>query len=240
MTTDISETTLVEISQFFDRYHQLENELTIQFEADFARLKDGYIPIFQQVLEEVRLTAPEYNVFSILGLEREEVHTHSAMLENLLNPKGSHGQQHLFLCSFLEYCAFAHKDFPIPSEDIADGRWHVKSEEYTSYGILDILIQSPDLNSQYVIENKIDAPEEGTQLFRYGKWMESQKDEYSNQALVLLTIDGDESVSAKGIPYYSISYRRDISTWLRSTLHEIKASNVREVVSQYLSLIENL
>lgn len=38
-----------------------------------------------------------FNIFSILKVERNEVYTHSAMLCELLNPKGSHGMSDKFL-----------------------------------------------------------------------------------------------------------------------------------------------
>ena len=43
-----------------------------------------------------------FNIFSILNVDRDEVHTHSAMLSELLNPKGSHGQGDAFLKLFLK------------------------------------------------------------------------------------------------------------------------------------------
>ena len=42
--TDLNKTSLIELSQFFDQYRQLEQEQAIQFEADFDRLKDGDLP----------------------------------------------------------------------------------------------------------------------------------------------------------------------------------------------------
>ena len=43
-----------------------------------------------------------FNIFEILKAEHYEVSTHSAILAELLNPKGSHGCTDLFLKSFLE------------------------------------------------------------------------------------------------------------------------------------------
>jgi hypothetical protein len=43
-----------------------------------------------------------FNIFSITKIERYEVNTHSAMLSELLNPNGSHGQGAIFLKSFIE------------------------------------------------------------------------------------------------------------------------------------------
>ena len=53
----------------------------------------------QALLAQVRVLAdkhevlaaasgPSFNLFAILGLETDEVHTHSAILAELINPKG--------------------------------------------------------------------------------------------------------------------------------------------------------
>ncbi|MGI6160464.1 MAG: PD-(D/E)XK nuclease family protein [Christensenellales bacterium] len=52
--------------------------------------------------EEEKAQDANFNVFSILGMERREVETHSRFLYELLNPKGSHGCEHLFLSQFCE------------------------------------------------------------------------------------------------------------------------------------------
>jgi hypothetical protein len=43
-----------------------------------------------------------FNIFNILGLRSEEVRLHSALIAELLNPKGRHGCASLFLKSFLK------------------------------------------------------------------------------------------------------------------------------------------
>jgi len=40
-----------------------------------------------------------FNLFSILGMESDEVSTHSRFLAELLNKNGSHGQKDIFLLS---------------------------------------------------------------------------------------------------------------------------------------------
>lgn len=37
------------------------------------------------------LSGENFNIFSIMGMESDEVFTHSAIISELLNPKGSHG-----------------------------------------------------------------------------------------------------------------------------------------------------
>lgn len=228
------------INEFFERYQKHTLSQVEEFQADFNTLKIGFSRIHEEVIDEALKTAPAFNVFSVLGLSRDEARTHSAMLAQLLKPDGSHGQQHLFLSSFLEYCAEKYPDFPLPSEDINSGHWIIRNEMFFSEGRMDIVIQSPDLNCLFVIENKIDASEQEKQLFRYGKWMKSESSNYPSQALIFLTIRGDVSISSSGTPYFRLSYHVDITNWLNNILTKIQAPNVREVVRQYKLLIKKL
>ena len=54
-----------------------------------------------------RLTEQDFNVFEILKLSTSEVRTHSAFIAELLNPRGSHGQQDKFFKLFIdEICSY--------------------------------------------------------------------------------------------------------------------------------------
>jgi hypothetical protein len=240
----MSEIKLTTISQFMDRYRRFTSEEVTQyidqFQGEFERLKKAFTHIREEVIEEARKTAPAYNIFSVLGLSRNETRTHSAMLANLLDPGGSHGQRHLFLETFLERCTYLDPNFPLPSEAINSGRWEVICELITLFGRLDIVIRSADLNFLCVIENKVDASEQVDQLLRYSRWMETQLEGYSSQALIYLSIHGDPAYTAQGVPYLRLSYRRDIAQWLEETLSEIEAPNVRGVVEQYRNLVRIL
>ena len=43
-----------------------------------------------------------FNIFNVVGLRTDEVRLHSALIAELLNPKGSHGSSFHFLQAFLE------------------------------------------------------------------------------------------------------------------------------------------
>jgi hypothetical protein len=236
--------TIAEVDQFISSYRKFASEgianYVDRFQGEFGRLKKGFTHIREEVIEEARKTAPAYNIFSVLGLSRNETRTHSAMLANLLDPGGSHGQRYLFLETFLERCAHLDPNFPLPSEAINSGRWEVICELITLFGRLDVVIRSADLNFLCVIENKVDAPEQVDQLLRYNRWMETQLEGYSSQALIYLSIHGDPAYTAQGVPYLRLSYRRDIARWLEQTLSEIEAPSVRGVVQQYRNLVRIL
>ncbi len=236
----MTKATLVEFAEFFDRMKEFSHQSVAKFQIQFNSLIEGFVSIQAKVLDEARLTAPAFNVFSVLGLSRFEVRTHSAMLAQLFNPKGSHGQQFIFLNSFIDLCGRKYPDFPLPFDNIDSGHWNIVVEKIIPEGRIDILIQSPDLGCVFVIENKIDALEQEQQLSRYGLWMDSVVNEYPTQALIFLTIRGDKSISHGDYPYFPLSYRGDITTWLDGVTPDIQAPNVREVVSQYLNLIRHL
>jgi hypothetical protein len=240
----MSDISLEELTDFFTRYRdgiqgQAEQELE-SFRQDFVQLKGGFLTVQHAAMEEARLSAPGYNVFSVLGLSRSEVRTHSAMLAHLLNPQASHGQMSLFLRCFLEHCAQKYAGFPMPSDAVENGHWETLTELSTPYGRLDIVVRSPDLNFIFVIENKVDAGEQQDQLTRYGRWLAAHQQEYPSQALLYLSVHGQPAYTAGEFPYFRLSYRQDIPAWLERALPQIQAPNVLEVVRQYRSLVLSL
>ena len=73
---------------------------------------DGHTSQISNILSQARLlkdkydelaavTGEQFNVFSILEVETDEVKTHSAFLADLLSPQGSHRQGAAFLKLFL-------------------------------------------------------------------------------------------------------------------------------------------
>ena len=54
-------------------------------------------------------TNEDFNIFSILRMETDEVNTHSRFIAELLNPKGSHFQEEKFLELFIKYFNYLKK-----------------------------------------------------------------------------------------------------------------------------------
>lgn len=48
------------------------------------------------------ITGENFNVFNVLGMGSSEVKLHSALISELINPKGKHGQGMVFLNHFLK------------------------------------------------------------------------------------------------------------------------------------------
>ena len=95
---------LRELYAFLDRYNRFTAEkATLRFQTfqiSFTHIKAalGSIKTLAQGVDKQH--APQFNLFHLLGVAKAEVTTHTALLANLLNPAGSHGQGTLFLETF--------------------------------------------------------------------------------------------------------------------------------------------
>ena len=183
-----------------------------------------------------------FNIFSILNVERDEVHTHSAMLSELLNPKGSHGQGDAFLKLFLKDVVHKEGLNTQAAEILTEFSIGSISEDETSGGRIDLAIQFPDY--LILIENKIDAGDQANQLLRYNNYAKETKKKYK---LLYLSKDGHEpseySTGTKKEKLYwdCISYSTDIKGWLKDCQSVANCpSNVKETIGQYIHLIDKL
>lgn len=200
----------------------------------------------EQALQEERHRKGEnYNLFRILSIERYEL-KHSALIANLLDPKGSHGCGDAFLRAFFE---IALKERAYPFEDCTLP--HSYTEYYTgpivgdTGGRIDILVKS----SRYglIIENKIYAGDQDKQLTRYDNY---GKETFGagGYLLVYLTLYGYDASkestatkSAEEVGYLRLSYAEDILRWLEQCVR--LADNkplVRESLNQYIRTIKQL
>lgn len=93
---------------------------------------------YEKELEDIR---SEFNIFSILNLESDEVNLHSRFLCELLNPKGSHSQEDYFLDRLLKQIGISNFEL----KNVC-----VRREYYN----IDILITNSRMQV-IIIENKI-------------------------------------------------------------------------------------
>ena len=220
----------------------MDTELDIQ---QFFREVEN-ICIHEQALQKERHHKGEnYNLFSILRIEGSEL-KHSALIANLLDPKGSHGCGDAFLRAFFE---IALKERAYPFEECTLP--HSYTEYYTgpiaddTGGRIDILVKS----SHYglIIENKIYAGDQDKQLTRYDNY---GKETFGADGylLVYLTLYGCDASkestatkSAEEVGYLRLSYAEDILRWLEQCVR--LADNkplVRESLNQYIRTIKQL
>lgn len=220
----------------------MDTELDIQ---RFFQEVASICALGQAQQEERNRKGENYNLFSILSIERYEL-KHSALIANLLDPKGSHGCGDAFLRAFFE---IALKGTAYPFEKCTLP--HSYTEYYTgpiagdTGGRIDILVKS----SHYglIIENKIYAGDQDKQLTRY--------DNYGRETfgadgylLVYLTLYGCDASkestatkSAEEVGYLRLSYAEDILRWLEQCVR--LADNkplVRESLNQYIRTIKQL
>lgn len=220
----------------------MDTELDIQ---RFFQEVASICALGQAQQEERNRKGENYNLFSILSIERYEL-KHSALIANLFDPEGSHGCGDAFLRAFFEIAlkerTYLFEDCTLP---------HSYTEYYTgpiagdTGGRIDILVKS----SHYglIIENKIYAGDQDKQLTRY--------DNYGRETfgadgylLVYLTLYGCDASkestatkSAEEVGYLRLSYAEDILRWLEQCVR--LADNkplVRESLNQYIRTIKQL
>ena len=187
-----------------------------------------------------KLTGENFNIFEVLGLTTNEVRTHSAFIAELLNPKGSHDQNEVFLKLFCEQFKIIDFDVETALVEIEKHTGFI-NEEYTEGGNIDIIASDAN-NNAIIIENKIYAPDQKNQLLRYFNY--GKKNCKSFKMFYLTLFNDETNLGKNGLEenaYTSISYSHEILTWLeacreKSTNHPI----LRETITQYINLIKIL
>lgn len=187
----------------------------------------------------------KFNIFAILERDRSEVR-HSRMIAELLSPKGSHGQDGSYLKYFYdlfeqEFRGHWIGNEPINVEDffkkalVSTEQSHIQN---TQRGFIDIVIETP--THAIIIENKIDAGDQDTQLLRYAR------SKNKNVLLIYLTIDGrDASEVSKGsLPSGNIvllSYSSHILKWIEKCIKaSVALPSICEILIQYEKLLRKI
>ncbi|GHV58420.1 hypothetical protein FACS1894182_10670 [Bacteroidia bacterium] len=179
-------------------------------------------------------TGGRFNMFQICGVNHYE-NTHSAIIAEFLNPKGSHGLKSLLLKCFIETLG---QDFTVKNFDCENA--DVKTEHSTNEGRIDIFIKD-NQNHALIIENKIYAGDQQEQLQRYKKYAEQYGEK--NYQIFYLTLFGDNASeqSAGSIEYLLISYKETIIEWLEKCISiAARFPMVRETIIQYINHLKQL
>ncbi|UOE39716.1 PDDEXK-like family protein [Chryseobacterium oryzae] len=213
----------------------INNQKKISGQNDFTFLRQ-----IKQLIdfneEKAILSGENFNIFSIMSMESDEVFTHSALIAELLNPKGSHGMGGDFLKAF--YGIVLEEEFTLKLDEVICAKEeHIgfRNKDQTLGGRLDIVLKDFQQNG-FVIENKIYAGEQVNQLLRY-------KNKYPDAKLLYLTLYAESSrqVSSDGVQYTSISYENDIKNWIEEcTKLSFNKPIIRETLQQYSNLIKKL
>lgn len=200
--------------------------------------------------EEKRKRGENFNIFKVLRLSTSEVRLHSAFLAELLDSKGSHGMGASFLRAFLEIVIPDYKNtFDIASSEvIVEYVIDIVSKRDEEHGgRIDILIRN-NSHQAIIIENKIYAEDQPSQLRRYYNYVIDEKYGDNDFLLLYLSLDGHnanaDSLRNRGhdkVPYTAISYKEHILCWLKRCI-EIAALHplVRETIRQYIINLSQL
>lgn len=210
-----------------------------QLSAMFSAINEQYAAA--KVRESKRREQGElFNIFNILKLQSNEVRLHSALLAELLCPNGSHGASSLFLKAFLKVIGEDEDYIKAPVAEKITERYIGKKTE-TEGGIIDIIIE--DGNHAIIIENKIYAPDQETQLVRYYNY--GKKKFPNGFKLLYLTLHGDDasdySLGGEDIHPQNISYANEIIDWLEQCSELAKdRDNAKTIINQYNELVKEL
>ena len=178
-----------------------------------------------------------FNIFSILRMGHKEVETHSRFIYELLNPKGKHGQDDIFLKSFAKIVLGSEAS----DTAIDPQREYLTTEKRR----IDFTLET-DANI-IGIEMKIDAGDQKNQLFDYHKELENRvKNKNKEFKLFYLTLDGSEASKYSlgkltKSDYDCISFSSEILNWIDDCIAKSAEKSVlREALIQYKILIEKL
>lgn len=213
------------------------SEITVQNNVEsllINQLLNEINTISSSYIRVSNATGENFNLFSLLNVETDEVGTHSRFIAELLNRNGSHGQGCIFLNKFLELMEIEEFE-PKVSSVYVEYFIGKKNVDVTTGGRIDILIRD-NKGRSIVIENKIYALEQKNQLQRYDAAI-------PNSNILFLTLFGDISSQeqSKSLSYKSISYESHILKWMEECKKEsVNLPVLRESIGQYIDLIKKL
>lgn len=205
------------------------------------------VSIIRKKYDEIaKKTGENFNIFSIMRAENDEVRTHSRIIAEFLNPKGKHSQGSVFLKLFFEEIELLNdlqRTFDFDNAKVLiEEHIGAINNDFSEGGFIDIVIK--DSKNQIVIENKIYAGDQKGQLLRY-------KNCYPDCKLIYLTLDGKKPSyfsytlgNSKDINLEEIiltSYKDNIKNWIEKCIEKTDSLPlIRETLNQYLYLIKKL
>ncbi len=209
-------------------------------ESVYTSLLERTKGIIEKHSEEIRKN--EFNIFSILRKEHDEVNLHSRFIYETLNPQASHNQGSLFLNLFLEMIEDKIKH--VFEEEIKlqgeEGTIFINKEHPIEEGRLDLICELGE-NTAFLIENKINEEVRKEQLQKYFDYLQSKG--YEKYYLVLLTLDDEmEEEDIANIPnLINITYKDEIKEWIGKCIKEVALTPMlRETLSMYKNLVLKL
>nr|WP_295712136.1 PD-(D/E)XK nuclease family protein [uncultured Halomonas sp.] len=215
----------------------MSNLAASQKEAELTDSFRGLADLVEACKENANRGGEHFNIFAILGIQRDENRTHSRYLAELLSPAGRHGEGAKFLNAFVN-------DVLGLALDVRD-RVKVTRELATEdQRRVDIVVESPDLIIG--IEVKIDAGDQKAQLHDYYTALKQRAKSRKKAVLVYLTLDGKapSTYSLKDLEQenvHCLSFEKDIRQWIDTCASLSKHKpELSYALIQYKRLLENL
>ncbi|MDA3056141.1 MULTISPECIES: PDDEXK-like family protein [unclassified Campylobacter] len=191
----------------------------------------------------------EFNIFSVLRKENDEVGLHSKFIYSLLNPLEKHYQKDLFLKLFLK---------TIELKNFINLR---NAKVYMEYKNIDIYMT--DGENHIILENKIYAADQEKQIQRYIDEIKAKPENKPENKLFVLYLSLDRENPSKyslgeyrlndeknqildenGIfiaKFKSIHYGTEIKTWLEMCLNEVgNITNLSLYIRDYSKIIDKI
>ena len=219
---------------------EFKKEVLDDFKNRLSKLNEE----IEKIEKSSQKKGDKFNIFSILGIQRKEVETHSPFLYDLINPEGSHYQGDSYLRIFLKEILKEKDDFKV--DNLLKNAKNIKVDRETfisgkgiKNGFIDFTIE---IDKYYIaIEMKIDSKENGNQLDNYKAFLDSIPNK--EKRLYYLTLFGDEADKSKieEDKYIRISFSKDISNFIEKSIEKSKnLPIIRESLIQYQATIKNI
>lgn len=227
-------------------------------------LLNSIAAIEKKHVENNSKTARQFNVFTITGIDTDEVRI-CKMLRELLDPKGTHGQEYAFLKPFIE-------DVLLIEENTFSHSDYIEATVVAEYSInnnrrIDLLLTiGSGNNCHYIpIEVKVYADDQPAQCYDYHRWLNGKTSK--NKILYYLTLYGvspseestrgqdgelkkiqnnphaEQTASSDYEGVSLLSFSNDIIQWLQYCIKQdhIKTKlPICEVVEQFIRVLETL
>jgi len=214
------------------------------FEKLFADMSKGYMAAKAEADRQRAMSKHDYNIFTLFHGFSDEVNLHSNFIASLLDPNGDHYKGGLFLKLFLETCGI--DDFGIDTS---------RATVFKEFKHIDIYIS--DGKKHIILENKVYAKDQPTQIARYikaiqNKGAEERDVEDEDICVLYLHPDGklpdnqsfgDYHAKLLGenpsIEFKVISYGKEILEWIDKCKNEVSnLTDLNVFLSQYKDVIE--
>ena len=209
------------------------------FEKLFVDMSKGYMAAKAQADRQRAMGRHDYNIFTLFHNFSDEVNLHSNFIASLLDPNGDHYKGDLFLKLFLETCGI--DDFSIDTST---------ATIFKEFKHIDIYIS--DGKKHIILENKVYAKDQPTQIARYIDTIQKEGAKDEDICVLYLHPDGklpdDQSFGDyhtrllgenPSIKFKVISYGKEILEWIDRCKNEV--SNITDLnvfLSQYKDVIE--